>query len=140
MFIQPYLYFNGRCEEALKFYGKVLGAEATFMMRYKDSPDPQSKACITPGTEDKIMHASVQIRDTQIMMSDGQGVGELPKFDGISLTINVSDAEADTIFNALAAGGHVQMPLCETFFAKKFGMVADKFNVPWLIIAAKESA
>ena len=138
MFLQPYMHFNGCCEEALKFYGKVLGAEATFLMRYKDSPDPQSKASMAPGIEDKIMHANVKIRDTEIMMSDGQGVGELPKFDGVTLTLNVSAAEADTIFNALSEGGKVQLPLCETFFADKFGMVADKFNVPWMVLAAKK--
>jgi PhnB protein len=132
------MHFNGCCEEALKFYGKVLGAEATFLMRYKDSPDPQSKACMAPGTEDKIMHANVKIRDTEIMMSDGQCLGELPKFDGVTLTLNVSAAEADTIFNALSEGGKVQLPICETFFADKFGMVADKFNVPWMVLAAKK--
>ena len=77
MFIQPYLFFNGRCEEAIKFYGKVLGAEATVLMRFKESPDPQSKAMMTPGMEDKIMHANVKIRDTQIMMSDGRCKGEV---------------------------------------------------------------
>jgi PhnB protein len=138
MFLQPYLHFNGCCEEALTFYGKVLGAQATFVMRYKDNPDPQSKASMAPGTEDKIMHANVKLRDTEIMMSDGQGVGELPKFDGVTLTLNVSAAEADTIFNALSEGGRIQLPLCETFFADKFGMVADKFNVPWMVLAAKK--
>src|SRR5688572_17988953 len=98
MFIQPYLYFNGHCEDALKFYGKALGAEVTFMMRFKDSPDPQSKACMAPGTEEKIMHASVKIRDTEVMMSDGRCEGDLPKFDGISLTLNVAPSEADKVF------------------------------------------
>jgi PhnB protein len=83
------------------------------------------------------MHANVKIRDTEIMMSDGQCVGELPKFDGVTLTLNVSAAEADKIFNALSEGGQVQLPLCETFFADKFGMVADKFNVPWMVLAAR---
>ena len=138
MFIQPYLHFNGRCEEALKFYGKVLGAEVTFMMRFKESPDPQSKAMMTPGTEDKIMHANVQIRDTEIMFSDGCGVGDAPKFDGMALTLNVSAAEADKLFAALSEGGQVQMPLCETFFAEKFGMLADKFGVSWMVLAAKK--
>src|SRR6185503_111908 len=139
MFLQPYLIFNGHCEEALKFYGKVLGAEATFMMRYDESPDLQSKACMTPGTEKKIMHASVKIRDTEIMMSDGHCTGELPKFDGFSLTINVSSGEAEKIFNQLGEGGKVELPLCETFFAEKFGMVADKFGVPWLLLAKKQN-
>jgi PhnB protein len=140
MFIQPYLHFNGRCEEALNFYKQALGAEVTFMMRYDESPDPQSKECMAPGTEKKIMHANVKIRDTEIMMSDGRCEGELPKFDGVSMTINVSPAEADKIFEALGDGGQVQMPLCETFFAEKFGMVADKFGVTWLLLAAKKPA
>jgi PhnB protein len=140
MFIQPYLYFNGRCEEAINFYKQALGAEVTFMMRYDESPDPQSKAMMTPGTEKKIMHSNVQIRDTQIMMSDGRCDGAVPKFDGISLTVNVSADEAEKVFNALGAGGQVQMPLCETFFAHKFGMVADKFGVSWLLLAGKEPA
>ena len=139
MFPQPYLHFNGRCEEAHKFYGKVLGAEVTFMMRFSENPDPQSKAMTAPGMEDKIMHSNVQIRDTQIMMSDGRCQGETPKFDGISMTLNVEPGEAETIFNGLGEGGKVEMPLCETFFAHKFGMVADKFGVSWLILAAKEA-
>jgi PhnB protein len=134
------LHFNGRCEEALNFYKQALGAEVTFMMRYDESPDPQSKACMAPGTEKKIMHANVKIRDTEVMMSDGRCEGGLPKFDGISLTVNVSPAEADRIFNALGNGGQVQMPLCETFFAEKFGMVADKFGLSWLLLAAKKPA
>jgi len=140
MFIQPYLYFNGRAEEAINHYKKALGAEVMFMMRFDESPDPRSKQMMTPGTEKKIMHATVKIRDTEIMISDGQCKGDKPKFDGISLTINVSPAEAEKIFNALGDGGQVQMPLCETFFAEKFGMVADKFGVSWLLLAAKKQA
>ena len=138
MFIQPYLYFNGSAEEAINHYKKALGAEVTFMMRFGESPDPRSKQMMTPGTENKIMHASVRIRDTEIMISDGQCKGEKPKFEGVALTINVSPAEAEKIFNALSEGGQVQMPLCETFFAEKFGMVADKFGVSWLLLAAKK--
>jgi|SoiMethySBSTD1v2_1073268.scaffolds.fasta_scaffold3085506_1 PhnB protein len=138
MFLQPYLHFNGRCEDALNFYGKVLGAEVTFMMRYKDSPDPQSKAHIAPGTENKIMHSNVKIRDTEVMMSDGQGHDELANFDGFSLTLNVTPGEADKLFAGLSEGGKVQLPLCETFFADKFGMCADKFGVSWLLLAAKK--
>lgn len=137
MFIQPYLHFNGCAEEAINFYKKALGAEVTFMMRYDESPDPRSKEMMTPGTEKKIMHSNVQIRDTQIMISDGRCQGDKPKFDGVSMTINVSAAEADKLFNALADGGRVEMPLCETFFAEKFGMLADKFGVSWLFLAAK---
>jgi PhnB protein len=137
MFLQPYLHFNGRCEEAMKFYGKVLGAEVTFMMRFEENPDPQSKAMTAPGMEKKIMHANVQIRDTQIMMSDGRNDGKEPTFDGLTLTLNVEPGEADKLFAALGEGGQVQVPLTETFFADKFGMVADKFNVSWMVLAAK---
>ena len=108
------------------------------LMRFKDNPDPQSKAMTAPGMEDKIMHANVKIRDTQIMMSDGRCQGEAPKFDGFTLTLNVSAAEADKLFAALSEGGQVQMPLTPTFFAEKFGMVADKFGVSWMILAAKK--
>ncbi len=138
MFIQPYLCFEGRCEEALKFYGSALDAETTRLMRFKDNPEPQSKAGSSPEPGDKVMHANVKIRDTQIMMSDGRCQGQ-PKFEGIALTLNAKDpADADKLFAALSAGGQVQMPLCETFFAQRFGMVADKFGVTWMILAEKK--
>ncbi len=138
MFVQPYLFFDGRCEEALEFYKKALGAEVEYMMRFSESPDPQTKQNCPPGTENKIMHANVRIRDTQIMASDGQCTG-LTKFDGIGLTLNAADAaDANKLFAALSEGGQVQMPLMETFFAHSFGMVADKFGITWLIIAAKQ--
>jgi PhnB protein len=138
MFVQPYLFFNGRCEEAIKFYSQALGAEVTRMMRFRENPDPQAKANMPPGSEEKIMHANVTIRDTQIMMSDGQ-CGGAPKFEGFSLTLNVAGiAEADTVFKALGEGGQVQMPLMPTFFAERFGMVADKFGMSWMILAFKK--
>ena len=137
MFIQPYLMFNGRCEEAIKFYGKVLGAEVTRLMRFKDNPDPQSKAMTAPGMEEKVMHANMRIRDTEIMASDGRCQGDT-KFEGFTLTLNVAVAEADKLFAALGEGGQVQMPLTETFFAHRFGMVADKFGVSWMILAVKK--
>lgn len=138
MFIQPYLHFDGRCDEAIKFYGKVLGAEVTVLMRFKENPDLQSKAMMPPGMEDKVMHANVKIRDTQIMMSDGRCQSGAPKFDGFTLTLNVAPGEADKLFAALGEGGQVQMPLASTFFAEKFGMLADKFGVSWMILAAKK--
>jgi PhnB protein len=139
MYIQPYLFFNGRCEEALNFYQKTLGAEVTFLMRFKDSPDPQAKANCGPGMDDKVMHANVRIRDTELMASDGGAVSQ-PKFDGFSLTLNVPNAtEANKLFAALGEGGQAQMPLMETFFADSFGMVADKFGVSWMILAAKKN-
>jgi len=130
--LTPYLYFDGRCEEAITFYKATLGAEVTMLMRFKDSPD---HSMCTPGTEDKIMHASVNIRGAAVMMSDGR-VQMKPKFEGFALSIETEDAtEADRLFAALADGGHVQMPLAATFFAKRFGMAADRFGVNWMVIA-----
>jgi PhnB protein len=138
MFIQPYLFFNGRCEEALDFYRRTLGAEVTMLMRYKDNPDPQSRAMSAPGTDNKVMHANVRVRDTEFMASDGRCQGQ-PQFEGFSLTLNVANAaEADKLFAALGEGGQAQMPLTETFFAERFGMVADKFGVSWMVLAAKK--
>jgi PhnB protein len=138
MFIQPYLFFNGRCEEALEFYRRALGAEVTMLMRYKDNPDAQSRAMSAPGTDNKVMHANVRVRDTEFMASDGRCQGQ-PQFEGFSLTMNVANAgEADKLFAALSEGGQAQMPLTETFFAERFGMVADKFGVSWMVLAAKK--
>jgi PhnB protein len=132
--IQPYLFFDGRCEEALEFYGKALGAKVEFMMRFKESPEPPQPGMVPPGSENKVMHASFRIGDTQVMASDGSCQGK-PSFQGFSLTFNARDeAEAKQRFAALAEGGQVQMPLGKTFFSPSFGMVADRFGVPWMVI------
>ena len=135
MQIQPYLFFDGRCEEAITFYQKTLGAEVQMLMRFKESPEPpQPGGCGAPGQDDKIMHASIRIGDTTVMCSDGMCAGK-PTFAGFSLSISVkTEAEADRIFNALADGGQVQMPLAKTFFSPRFGMVADRFGVGWMVI------
>jgi PhnB protein len=136
MQIQPYLFFDGRCEQALDFYKQTLGAKVEALMRYKDNPDPKYNP---PNSDDKVMHACVRIGDTQVMASDGNCQGK-PSFQGFSLTINAADAaEAKQRFNALAEGGQVQMPLNETFFAKSFGMVADRFGVSWMVIAGPKN-
>jgi PhnB protein len=136
MQVQPYLFFDGRCEEAIEFYRKALGAEVTMLMRFKDSPEPHPPGMCPPGTDDKIMHASLRIGDTTVMASDGQCQGK-PSFQGFSLTLNAPDeAEADRLFASLADGGQVQMPLTKTFFSSHFGMVADRFGVNWMIIVA----
>jgi PhnB protein len=133
MQVQPYLFFNGRCEEALKFYHEALGAEVTSLMRFNEAPDQSG---MLPGTGDKIMHADFRIGDTTILTSDGMCSGQL-SFEGIALTLNAPDAaEADRLFAALADGGQVQMPMSQTFFAQRFGMVADRFGVSWMVIAA----
>jgi PhnB protein len=132
--VTPYLFFDGRCEEAVEFYKKALSAEVAMMMRYKDSPEPPPPGQVAPGSENKIMHACLRINGADLMASDGCAQGK-PKFEGFSLTINAKDeAEADRTFAALADGGQVQMPLGKTFFAKRFGMVADRFGVGWMIL------
>ena len=129
--VTPYLFFDGRCEEAIEFYKKTLGAEVGMMMRYKESPD---KNMCTPGSENKIMHACIKLGDAPVMLSDGRNQGK-PKFEGFSLSINPkNEADAARTFAALSEGGQVQMPLGKTFFAKSFGMVADRFGVGWMII------
>ncbi len=131
MHVQPYLFFEGRCEEALDFYQSALGAKVEMMMRYADAP-PDSDAPSAP--KDKIMHAAFSVGDTSIMCSDGMCSGT-PNFGGISLSIAAKDkAEAEKLFGGLGAGGQVQMPLAETFFSPAFGMVADKFGVSWMIM------
>ena len=134
--VEPYLNFDGRCEEAIDFYKKALGAEVTMLMRVSDSPEPPPGG-ITPGTENKIMHSTLRIGGSNIMASDGYCKGG-SEFKGITLSLAVSDdAAADRAFNALSDGGQVHMPLTKTFFASRFGMVADRFGVPWMIIAGK---
>ncbi len=134
MQVQPYLYFEGRCEEAIEFYRKALGAEVTTLMRYKESPEPHQPGMIPPGADNKIMHSSFRIGETTVMASDGLCSGK-PDFKGISLTISVkNDNEAERLFAALGENGKVQMPLTKTFFSSRFGMVADRFGVSWMLI------
>ncbi len=136
MLVQPYLFFDGRCEEALEFYRGALGAEVTMLMRFKDSPEPPQPGMVPPGSEDKVMHASFRVGDTMVMASDGRCEAQ-PSFQGFSLSLSVPDeAEADRRFAALADGGQVQMPLAKTFFSPRFGMVADRFGVSWMVIVA----
>lgn len=133
MLVQPYLFFDGRCEEAIQFYTCVLGAKVEMMMRYKENPDPQP-GMVPPGSDDKIMHAVIQIGDTVVMASDGMCTGQ-PSFKGFSLSLSARDeAEAKRLYAALAEGGQAQMPLGKTFFSPAFGMVADRFGVSWMVI------
>src|SRR5215469_17361159 len=130
MQVQPYLNFDGRCEEALGFYRRALGAEVTSQMRWKEMPNPEP-GMIQPGNADKIMHASFRVGDAMLYASDGRCQGK-PNFQGISLTFEAkSDGEAERVFAALGDGGQVQMPMTNTFFASRFGMVADRFGVSW---------
>jgi PhnB protein len=131
MKVQPYVFFEGKCDEALEFYKRALGAKVTALMRWKEAPD---KSMITPGQENKVMHSEFQVGETVILASDGRGTGK-PNLQGFALTITAdNDADAKRIFNALGDGGQIQMPLEKTFFASLFGMVADKFGVGWMVI------
>lgn len=131
--IEPYLLFNGRCEEAIEFYKKALGAEVLMLMRFKESPEPPPPGMIPPGSENKIMHASLRIGDATVMASDGGCTGQT-NFQGFALSITaVDEADADRKFAALADGGQVQMPLAKTFWSPRFGMVADRFGVGWMV-------
>jgi PhnB protein len=133
MKVQPYLFFDGRCEEAIEFYKKSLGAEVLVMIRFKESPEPPPPDNVAPGSENKIIHACLRIGETEVMASDGYGKGK-PEFKGVSLSVSAaSEAEADRLFEALREGGQVQMPIGKTFFSPRFGMVADKFGVSWMV-------
>ena len=134
MKVESYLFFNGRCEEAIEFYKRALGANVTMLMRYKDAPEPSPG--LPPNSENKVMHASFTIGETTVMASDGHVTGKL-QFEGFSLSITAkNEAEAERAFNALAEGGQVRLPLTKTFFSPKFGMLADKFGVGWMVVVA----
>jgi PhnB protein len=134
MQVQPYLFFQGRCEEALEFYARVIGAKLTGLMRYKDSPEPPPPGMLPPGSENKVMHAAFTVGDSTLMASDGHVSGQ-PAFKDFSLSIQAADAAAATrMFDALAEGGQVRMPLGKTFFASSFGMVTDRFGLSWMVI------
>ncbi len=134
MLVQPYLFFEGRCEEALGFYREALGAEVTALMRFKDSPDPPPPGMVPPGAEGKVMHAEFRVGGATLMASDGRCSGQ-PRFGGVSLALSVPDeATTDRFFAALAEGGQVQMPIGKTFFSPRFGVVADRFGVSWMVI------
>ena len=133
MQIEPYLFFEGRCEEAVEFYRKALGAQVVMLMRYKESPEPPPPGKLPPGSENKVMHASLRIGDTTVMASDGLSQGS-PRFQGFSLSLTAPDAaRAKQFFAALTDGGQVQMPLAKTFWSPLFGMVTDRFGVGWMI-------
>jgi PhnB protein len=137
MQVQPYLFFDGRCEEAVEFYRKTLGAEVQMLMRFSESPEPHQPGMVAPGSENKVMHMSLRIGDSVVMGSDGRNTGK-PNFQGFSLSLSVAnDAEAERLFGALSAGGRVEVPLTKTFFSSRFGMLADRFGVGWMILVGK---
>ena len=136
MQINAYVFFNGRCDEALRFYGEKLGAEVLFKMHYKDAPpDPQRP--IPPGVEDKVMHASVKIGESIVMASD-DCVSKDVTHAGFSLSLTADNlADGEKFYNALAEGGQVTMPWQATFWTKGFGMVTDRFGTPWMVNCEK---
>lgn len=144
MQVNAYLLFDGRCEEALEYYRKAIGAEVVFMMRMKETPDAQQLDRLAPGSEEKIMHASFRVGDTTISASDGSpsGMGSFsgkPIFHGFQLTLTVAnDAEAAQIFAALSDGGQVRQPLIKTFFSPRFGMVTDRFGIYWIVMVGQQ--
>ncbi|HZX86044.1 MAG TPA: VOC family protein [Reyranella sp.] len=130
--VQPYLFFDGKCEEALEFYKGAIGAKVEMLMRFKESPDPGQ---MPPDSADKVMHAAFRVGDTQVLASDGHCAGK-PSFQGFGLTLNAKDdTEAEKLFAAVGKGGQVLQPLTKTFFASKFGMVTDRFGIMWMVIA-----
>jgi PhnB protein len=136
--VQPYLFFDGKCEEALDFYKSALGAKVEMMMRFKDSPEPVPAGMCAPGSENKVMHAAFHIGNTLVMASDGMAGGK-PEFKGFSLSVNAAnEAEAEKVFGALGKGGKVTMPMGKTFYSPRFGMLTDKFGVGWMVIVPQE--
>lgn len=140
MQVQPYLMFNGRCEEALEFYKKTLGAQVTMLMRFSESPEPPPPGC-APVDGQKIMHSAFTVGESTVMASDGMTVDGKPVFQGISLSLVAKDeAEAKRLFDGLGNGGQVQMPLGKTFFSPAFGVLADRFGVSWMVVVMHDAA
>jgi PhnB protein len=138
MNVQPYLFFDGRCEEALDFYKQALNAEILMLVRNKESPEKPPEGRLAPNSDEKIMHVTFKVGDSLLGASDGGNFGHAV-FKGFNLTLQVADeAEAERCFNALAQGGTVHMPLVKTFFSPRFGMVADKFGVSWMIMVPRD--
>jgi PhnB protein len=138
MYLQPYLDFNGQCEDAIEFYKKALGARVEMLMRFKDAPKGAMQECASSATAEKIMHATLKVGHSIMMASDGRCTGKA-SFSGISMSLSVgSDDEATQRFNALSEGGQIMMPLAKTFFSSQFGMVKDRFGVVWMVIVAPQ--
>ena len=137
--ITPYLFFSGRCEEALDFYREALGAKVDMIMRFNESPEPTPPGMLQAGFETKIMHASFRVDDAMLMASDG--CDDKSTLHGFKLALAVpTEEKAHLAFNALANGGNIQMPLTKTFWSPCYGMVTDKFNVEWMVMVPGEQA
>lgn len=134
MQVQPYLFFSGRCEEAMTFYGEALGAQVTYKMRFNEAPDQEGSAAMPQEWGEKIMHANVTMGENEVMMSDGMPGMPAQTFTGFSMSVTAKTlAEAQQRFDALSVGGQPMMPLQKTFWTEGFGMVQDKFGVPWMV-------
>ena len=132
MQVQPYLSFEGKCDDAIAFYKEAVDAEVQMLMRFKEAPD---QSMITPESAEKVMHSALKIGESVVMASDGRCSGE-PGFRGVTLSLSVKSPEdAEKYFKALSEGGHVGMPMSQTFFASRFGMLTDKFGVGWMVMA-----
>lgn len=133
--IQPYLFFQGRCDEAIAFYQANVGLELVMLMRYNECPEPVPPGMLAPGWETKVMHSSLRIGDTVVMASDGcGGADEAGGFNGFSLSLTLPDESAASLaFAALSEGGTVTMPLGKTFWSPCFGMLQDRFGLGWMI-------
>ena len=137
MKVQAYITFGGRCEEALEFYKQSIDAEVSGLMRWKESPDKSMKG--PPGWEEKVMNVSFRIGETHLMADDGMSPAT-PEFKGMTLALSAAnDADTRRLFEALAVGGTVQMPLAKTFWTSSFGMLQDKFGVPWMVMTESAS-
>jgi PhnB protein len=134
MNVQPYLFFEGRADEALAFYSTAFGITPATVMRYRDAPDPPPPGMLPPGSEGKVMHADFKVGNTLVMLSDGMCSGK-PRFEGFSLALSCdTEADARRTFDALVAGGEVTMPLGKTFWSPLFGMLKDRFGVGWMVM------
>ncbi|MBX3442104.1 MAG: glyoxalase/bleomycin resistance/extradiol dioxygenase family protein [Planctomyces sp.] len=138
--VQPYLYFNGRCAEAMERYQQVLGAVVEFSMTFREAPQPHPPEFLPADWDDKIMHASVRIGSSRLMMSDGM-CADAQKFDGFAMAATApTTADADRLFAELADGGAVTMPLETTFFSPRFGMLIDRFGVHWMVVVEQQQS
>lgn len=136
--VQPYLFFGGRCDEALELYRTALDIKVDMLMRFSESPEPMPPGVLQPGFEKKVMHAAFRIGESTIMVSDG--CGDKANFDGFSLAVTVHDeAQAHRVFDALSVGGTVKMALAKTFWSPCYGMLTDRFGLGWMVMVPGEA-
>lgn len=133
--VDSYLFFNGRCEEAIHFYKSAAGAKIGMVLKFGESPDPVPEGMVPPDWDNKIMHCDFTIGQSRIMASDG--CASTPDFNGFRLALTVpTEADADRVFAALADGGRIDMPLGKTFWSPRYGMLTDKFGIGWMVMVS----